>query len=54
MKQPIDAAPNAATFTQLDVVGSEAAVVISWFHNPEYFYCQLQSTQVRIGGKPVD
>ncbi|XP_066147642.1 maternal protein tudor isoform X2 [Euwallacea fornicatus] len=42
---PLDAAPNSASFAKQDVVGIEAAVVISWFHNPAHFYCQLQSIQ---------
>ena len=43
---PIDAAPTDATFGRLEVVGTEAQVTISWFHNPGHFYCQLQSNQV--------
>jgi len=45
---PIDAASNDATFEKLEVVGTEAAVVVSWFHNPGHFYCQLQSSQVSL------
>ncbi|CAH1130130.1 unnamed protein product [Ceutorhynchus assimilis] len=42
---PIDAVPATATYKQQEVVGTEGTVVISWFHNPGHFYCQLQSGQ---------
>ncbi|XP_066262033.1 maternal protein tudor isoform X3 [Euwallacea similis] len=42
---PLDAASNSASFTKQNIVGTDAAVVISWFHNPAHFYCQLQSVQ---------
>ncbi|XP_056634538.1 maternal protein tudor-like [Diorhabda sublineata] len=41
----IDAAPVAATFVNYDVVGIESKVVISWFHNPGLFYCQVLDDQ---------
>lgn len=43
---PIDAAPPTATFNSYDVVGTEAKVIISWFHNPGHFYVQLVDYQV--------
>ncbi|XP_076270545.1 tudor domain containing protein isoform X2 [Rhynchophorus ferrugineus] len=42
---PLDAASFTATFKKLNVVGTESQVMISWFHNPGHFYCQLQSVQ---------
>ncbi|KAL1491704.1 hypothetical protein ABEB36_012262 [Hypothenemus hampei] len=42
---PIDAAPNTANFKQQQVAGVEGLVLVSWFHNPDHFYCQLQSAQ---------
>ncbi|XP_050306722.1 maternal protein tudor-like isoform X2 [Anthonomus grandis grandis] len=45
---PIDTVPNTATFEQLDVVNTEALVVISWFHNPGHFYCQLHNSQAEF------
>ncbi|XP_044268321.1 maternal protein tudor-like isoform X2 [Tribolium madens] len=40
-----NAAPSTAKFTTLNVDNTEATVVISWFHNPSQFYCQIESTQ---------
>lgn len=36
-----DLAPADAVFSLLDVQQTTTQVVISWFHNPGYFYCQL-------------
>ncbi|XP_008191203.2 maternal protein tudor isoform X2 [Tribolium castaneum] len=41
----LNAAPSTAKFTILNVDNTEANVVISWFHNPSQFYCQIESTQ---------
>lgn len=44
----IDAAPVTATYGSSHVVGTEANVTMSWFHNPSHFYLQLVDSQVSI------
>ncbi|XP_018571230.1 maternal protein tudor isoform X2 [Anoplophora glabripennis] len=41
----IDAAPATATFVPCEVIGTVSDVIISWFHNPGHFYCQLADVQ---------
>ncbi|XP_072393334.1 protein tudor-like isoform X2 [Diabrotica undecimpunctata] len=41
----IDAVPISTTFQSYEVVGTEAKITVSWFHNPELFHCQLVDYQ---------
>ena len=41
-----NAAPSTAKFVNLSIDNTESIVLISWFHNPTNFYCQIENTQV--------
>uniref|UniRef100_A0A6P7FIK6 Uncharacterized protein LOC114328275 isoform X2 n=1 Tax=Diabrotica virgifera virgifera TaxID=50390 RepID=A0A6P7FIK6_DIAVI len=41
----IDSVPVSTTFQSYEVVGTEAKITVSWFHNPELFHCQLVDYQ---------
>ncbi|XP_063903150.1 maternal protein tudor isoform X3 [Zophobas morio] len=40
-----NAAPSTAKFVNLSIDNTESIVLISWFHNPTNFYCQIENTQ---------